>query len=245
MIRTLLIAATALALAPKPPVKPVCAPDNAGLTLPSGFCALVVAESVGPARHMVVLENGDLLVAIRGNQGGVRVLRDTTGDGKADVVGARFGPAGGSGIAYANGQLYFATDNAVVRWAWRPGQLEPTGKMDTIVSGLTSRGQHAAKTIAIGPDGGLYVNIGAPSNSCQVQDRSTASPGQDPCPLLDIAGGIWRFDSRKTGQTQADGRRYATGLRNAVAITIEPGSGDLYAAQHGRVQLAQNWPDLF
>src|SRR5690349_1714226 len=101
MIRTLLIAATVLAVAPKPPAKPVCAPDNAGLTLPSGFCALVVAESLGPARHMVVLENGDLLVAIRGQQGGVRLLRDTTGDGKADVVGAPFGPAGGTGIAYA------------------------------------------------------------------------------------------------------------------------------------------------
>ena len=44
--------------------KPICAPDNAGLTLPPGFCALLVAESIGPSRHMVVLENGDVLVEI-------------------------------------------------------------------------------------------------------------------------------------------------------------------------------------
>jgi len=44
--------------------KPICAADNAGLTLQPGFCALVVAESIGPSRHMVALENGDLLVAV-------------------------------------------------------------------------------------------------------------------------------------------------------------------------------------
>jgi len=55
-----------------------------------------VAESIGAARHLVVLENGDLLVAIRGAQGGVRLLRDTTGDGRADVSRV-FGPAGGTG----------------------------------------------------------------------------------------------------------------------------------------------------
>ena len=245
MIRTLLLAATALAVAPRPPAKPVCAPDNAGLTLPQGFCALLVVDSIGPARHITVLDNGDILVAVRGQSGGVRLLRDTTGDGKADVVRS-FGPGnGGTGIAYANGHLYFATDDAVVRWPWRAGQLEPTGRMDTIVSGLTNRRQHAAKSIAIGADGALYVNIGAPSNSCQVEDRSTESPGQDPCPLLEVAGGIWRFDAKRVGQTQSDGQRYATGLRNAVAITVEPSSSDVYAAQHGRDQLAQNWPKLY
>jgi glucose/arabinose dehydrogenase len=244
MTRSLLLASVALVLAPPHFTKPICAPDNAGLTLAPGFCALVVADSVGAARHMVVLENGDLLVAVRGPRGGVRLLRDTTGDGRADVIRA-FGPAGGTGIAYASGYVYFATDDAVVRWHWQPGQLEPAGTPDTVVKNLTRGRQHAAKGIAIGSDGMLYVNIGAPSNACQVQDRSPGSPGQDPCPLLDVAGGIWRFDPRRADQTQTDGLRFATGLRNALSLAVEPATGALFAAQHGRDQLAALWPQLY
>ena len=226
--------------------KPVCATDNAGLTVPAGFCALIVAESIGSARHLVVLENGDILVAVGGGRGGVRVLRDTTGDGKADVVSS-FGDnvGGGNGIAFAGEYLYFATNDAVVRWHWNIGQLTPSGAPDTVVSGLTNRRQHAAKSIVIGSDGQLYVNIGAPSNSCQKVDRTPESPGLDPCPILDYAGGIWRFDPRRGGQTQQDGQRYATGLRNAVGLAVEPGTGALFATQHGRDQLAANWPKLY
>src|SRR5437016_2643235 len=97
MTRAFLLAIAAFIVAPMPQVrKPVCAPDNAGLTLQPGFCALIVAESIGPSRHMVVLENGDVLVAVYGPRGGVRVLRDTTGDGKADVISS-FGIGGGNG----------------------------------------------------------------------------------------------------------------------------------------------------
>ena len=245
MTRTFLFASVALFLAPTPQAKrPICAPDNGGLTLQPGFCALVVAESIGPSRHLVVLENGDLLVATAGARGGVRLLRDTTGDGKADVVSS-FGIGGGNGIAFAGEYLYFATNDAVVRWHWQIGQLTPTGNPDTVVSGLTNRRQHAAKSIVIGSDGMLYVNIGAPSNSCQVQDRAPESPGQDPCPILEYAGGVWRFDPRRGGQTQADGQRFATGLRNAVGLAVDPATGSLFASQHGRDQLAANWPKLY
>jgi len=233
--------------APVPVSAQQCSPHNAGLALPPGFCAVMFAESLGPVRHMAALPNGDLAVAVRGAQGGVRLLRDTTGDGRADVVRAFAPPGGGggTGIAVTSGALYFATDDAVLRWRWSPGQLEPAGPPDTIVRGLTSRRQHAAKGIAIGADGALYVNIGAPSNSCQAEDRTAGSPGQDPCALLEIAGGIWRFDATRTGQSQADGRRYATGLRNAMALAIQPGTGALYAAQHGRDMLAGYWGTLY
>ena len=245
MIRFVFAALTVLLVASTPQAtKPVCAPDNVGLTLQPGFCALLVAESIGPSRHVVVLENGDVLVAVGGGQGGVRVLRDTTGDGKADVVQS-FGVGGGTGIAFAGEYLYFATNDAIVRWHWQIGALQPSAAADTVVSGLTNRRQHAAKSIVIGSDGQLYVNIGAPSNSCQKVDRTPESAGQDPCPLLDIAGGIWRFDPRRGGQTQADGQRFATGLRNAVALAVDPGTGSVFAAQHGRDQLAANWPKLY
>ncbi|HXL34641.1 MAG TPA: hypothetical protein VN953_06950, partial [Gemmatimonadales bacterium] len=59
---------------------PACDPDNGGITLPAGFCAVVVADQVGTARHLVVAPNGDLFVAIAGGRsgsGGVLALRDT------------------------------------------------------------------------------------------------------------------------------------------------------------------------
>ena len=251
MTRFVFAALTALLVASTPQVsKPACAPDNVGLTLPQGFCALLVAESIGRARHLVVLENGDVMVAAAGEDGGVRLLRDTTGDGKADIVRS-FGVGGGTGIAFAGEYLYFGTNDAIVRWHWQVGALAPPGGAgagaapDTVVKGLTNRRSHAAKSIAIGSDGQLYVNIGAPSNSCQAQERTLESPGQDPCPLLDIAGGIWRFDPRRGGQTQSDGQRFATGLRNALALAVDPGTGSLFAAQHGRDQLSEHWPKLY
>ncbi|MGH7700050.1 MAG: PQQ-dependent sugar dehydrogenase [Gemmatimonadales bacterium] len=246
MTRTLLLVASAWALgsgALRAQRAPSCDPA-AGLSLPDRFCALIVADSVGRARHLVVAPNGDLFVALRGDEGGVLALRDTTGDGEADVL-RRFGPAGGTGIALDGGHLYFATDDAVVRWAWAPGRLEPAGAPDTVVAGLLNRRQHAAKGIAIGRDGGLYVNVGAPSNACQEGDRQPGAEGQDPCPLLEVSGGVWRFETERLGQTQADGERFATGLRNTLALAIEPASGALYGAQHGRDVLHANWPDLF
>jgi len=226
------------------PSSPACAPGNAGLTLPAGFCALMVADSAGPTRHVTVTPNGDLFVALSGSQGGVLALRDTTGDGVADVR-RTFGPGGGSGIALQGGFLYFATNDAVVRWPWQAGQLEPQGPADTVVSQLLNRRQHAAKTIAVGTDGALYVNIGAPSNSCGNPDRQPGARGADPCTLLDSAGGIWRFDTGRLRQTQRDGERFSTGLRNVVALSADHASGRLYGAQHGRDGLHQFWPALF
>jgi glucose/arabinose dehydrogenase len=224
---------------------PPCPADNAGLTLPARFCAIVVADRVGNTRHLTVAENGDVFVAIGGGQGGVVALRDTTGDGVADVRSTTFGPAGGTGIALRDGFLYFATNDAVVRWPWQAGQLEPAGPPDTIVSELTNRRQHAAKGIAVGRDGFVYVNIGAPSNSCQVADRTAGSPGQDPCQLLEIAGGIWRFRADRKGQKQTDGERFATGLRNSMALAWAPDGQTLYAMQHGRDALSTLWPAHF
>ncbi len=235
-------AVAALAQARRAP----CAADNAGLTLPAGFCAVVVAESLPQPRHIVVSAGGDVYAALRGRGAlGVAALRDADGDGRAETVsifGAGLGL--GSGIALEGNDLYLGIDDAVVRWRLTPGTLLPAGGPDTIVSGLLNRRQHAAKSIALG-GGALFVNIGAPSNACQERDRVPGSPGLDPCPLLDSSGGIWRFDAGRTGQTQASGRRWATGLRNVVALTYDPGARALYGVSHGRDDLARMWPSLY
>jgi glucose/arabinose dehydrogenase len=206
---------------------------------------VVAHDGVGRARHLSVASNGDVFVALnnsRSSRGGILALRDTNSDGKLDEL-ARFGENGGTGIIRKGDDLWFATDVAVLRYTIPEGQVSPSGAPDTIVKGLPTGG-HAAKSLALTSDGKLFVNIGSPSNSCQKEDRAKESPGQDPCAALATRAGIWRFDARKTGQTEKDGERYATGIRNAVAITLAP-NGDLYAAQHGRDQLFQNWPEHY
>src|SRR5690348_11463964 len=139
---------------------PACDPGNGGLTLPDGFCAVVVAEQVGAPRHLAVAANGDLFVALAGGRsgsGGVLALRDTTGDGKADVRQS-FGSEGGTGIALGKGVLYASTASTVYRYAMRAGSLTPLGSPDVILKDLPTGG-HSAKNLALSPDGRtLFVN---------------------------------------------------------------------------------------
>jgi len=226
-----------------PETAPECDPDNGGLTLPDGFCALVVADDLGAPRHLAVAANGNLYVAVRGERGtpGTAIaLRDTTGDGRPDAR-VRFDDRGGTGIELWNGWVYVGRDDAVVRYRLAEGTLEPSGPPEVIVRGLRSEGGHAAKPIEITDDGVLFVNIGSPSNSCQVEDRTTASPGKDPCDEREANAGIWRFDANTPDQSMANGIRHAAGMRNTVALALNPLDGQLYAAIHGRDQLYQNW----
>jgi glucose/arabinose dehydrogenase len=223
-----------------------CDSTNGDITLARGFCARVVHDSLGPARHIAVGENGDVFVAVRNlrqGRGGVVVLRDANADGALEQVG-RFGENGGTGIVRRGEHLWFATNDAVLRYRVPVGAAEPAGPPDTIVRDLPSDRSHAAKSIAVTTDGALYVNIGSPSNACQERDRESGVKGMDPCPELATRAGIWRFDASRAGQRQADGERFATGLRNVVALALGP-DGRLYGAQHGRDQLHANWGQMY
>ena len=221
-----------------------CDGDNAGLTLPDGFCATVFADDLGRVRHILVDPHGILFAATgRARRDsttpvGLVALRDSDGDGVSDEQ-QRLGDVGGHGIALYQNYIYFAPNDRVLRYTLHWGTMETTGEPETIVSGLPARGSHAAKSIVVTEDGVLYVNIGSPSNVCQEQDRTSSSPGQDPCPQLETRAGIWKFDANQPGQTQADGERFATGIRNAVAMALSPEDGALWGLQHGRDQLGQ------
>jgi glucose/arabinose dehydrogenase len=219
---------------------PACAPDNAGLTLPAGFCAQLFADSLGRPRHMVVAPNGDVFAARR--NGGIMILRDTNGDGKADVRETFYSGPNGSGIALAADAVYFAPNDRVIRIPWKPGELTPSGPEEIIAMNLPTGG-HGDKGIALGPNNSLFVSFGSRTNSCQseAQDRQGPHPGVNPCVELEQRAGVWRFDARKLNQTPADAKRWATGLRNAMALSIQPGTGTLYAGVHGRDQYVENW----
>ena len=220
---------------------PACAADNAGLVLPAGFCAMIVADSLPQPRHPLVMANGDVLIASA--RVGMIALRDTTGDGHPDVV-RQWGGFGGSEVRVRDGFLYGETKTAILRFPFAAGALEPSGPPDTIVSGLPTRG-HVYKTFVIGNDNTLYVNIGSMTNVCQPTGQQRETPGMDPCTERDTRAGIWAFRADKTGQHQSDGVHYASGIRNAVGMAIDPTDGSLWTTQHGRDQLSTNWPAFY
>jgi glucose/arabinose dehydrogenase len=232
-----------------------CDADNGGITLPAGFCAVVVADLVDAgqpalARHMAVTPSGDVFVAINSPRNnnptfGIIGLRDNDGDGRADEQ-SRFSPGlGGSGIAWGQASLFFGANDRVLRFRLPAGRLAPVGEPEVVVSGLPNTGDHISKTVVLANPHTLFVNIGSASNACQVANRQAQSPGVFPCPEMPIRAGVWVFDARGTNQTQASGRRYATGLRNMVALAVNPQNNELYGVQHGRDMLFENWPQFF
>jgi glucose/arabinose dehydrogenase len=226
---------------------PACDPNNDGITVPQGFCVAVVAENLGIPRHLAVAPNGDVFVSLQSGRGGspaggVVALRDADGDGKFEMR-EKIGDQNSTGIGLRNGYLYIATPTSVLRYKMPNNSLKPAAGPETVVDGLPAERQHEDKGLAFDGRGSLYVNVGAPSNACQQRDRTPKSPGQDPCPILEKHGGIWKFDENKLGQKLEDGKHYATGMRQMPGLRWHDGA--LYVVMHGRDQLNTMWPGVF
>ena len=231
-------------------------PDNGGLILPQGFGALVVADSVGPARHLAVNTNGDIYIKLRIDTGdkGNMALRDVDGDGKADIF-KRFGDYPNDGrfateMKIHNDYLYYSSELVVYRQKLDPNNLIPKGKPEVIMVDEYPIRWHNAKSLAFDNKGGMYVTFSAPTNACEdlrltAGDPNAVVKGEFPCSQLNILGGVWRFDENKHEQRQSDGVRFATGLRSIVGITWNKKQDNLYAVNHGRDYLHNHAPDYY
>jgi glucose/arabinose dehydrogenase len=232
---------------------PACDPGNGGITLPPGFCAVVFADTIGVARHAAVGPDGTVYVALesgrrtsagtsrRREEGGIVVLRDTTGDGRADVL-RRIPTDGGTGIALRGDLLYFSTMTTVQRIRLSKDRLGAAGPPDTLVEGIPPEG-HISRSLAFDQRGGLFVHVGSDSNVCTA--RGTRS-GPDPCPELPTRAGIWRYAADKLHQQHPTaGERWVTGLRNAVGLAWDTAGAKLYAVSHGRDGLTTLWPQIY
>lgn len=227
--------------------KVVADPVNAGLKTPAGFSASIVADNLGRARHIVATEQGGLYVKLeRLKEGkGIVYLKDADGDGKMEIS-KTFANYYGTGIAIKNGYLYASSDQDVYRYKLdAQGNVVDSENPQRIVKGLWDKRQHASKSIALDDAGNIYVNIGAPSNSCQEVDRTKGSKGMNPCPILDSAGGIWQFKVDQLDQSYHNGVRYATGLRNVVGLDWNKQENKLYVTMHGRDMLYTLYPDIY
>ena len=220
--------------------------DNSGITLPEKFGAIVVLDTLGRGRHMAINANGDIYLhmpRLNGDGYGIMALRDTTGDGRADVIKG-YSNISGTGIEIHNGYLYYSDRTHVYRSKMKEGELLPDTAMDTIVTLVDGRG-HMEKPFTFDNKGGLYVNVGSQSNCCEVPLRTPHSKGDDPCIELETRAGIWKFDDNTLNQKQDLDHRWATGIRNAVALDWNFNTNRIYAVQHGRDDLHRYWDEFY
>ncbi len=199
------------------------APAQEGaIRLPPGFQLTTFAAGLGAPRFLAVSPSGDLFVSVP-SRGEVLVLPDRDRDGKADrvVVYAR-GLRRPHGLAFFRDWLYVAETDAVVRYAYRPGDLA-AGRSQIVVPVLPGGGGHWTRTIVFGPDGKMYVSVGSSCNACVERDPRRAA--------------ILQFNP-----DGSDGRVFARGIRNAVGLAFQPGTGALWATDNGRDWLGGNRP---
>ncbi len=241
------------------PNLPMSDPDNGGLYLPDHFEALVVIDSIGPTRHIVVNDNGDIYAKLRNAEDGKGTvgLRDTNLDGRTDSV-VYFGDyidkgRSATGVTIHNGYLYTSSRKRIYRNKLKPGELVPSSETEVVLTDMDEnvmKNWHTTKPVAFDNQGYMYVPFGSPSDACQ--DMSLYGPagipggkGLDPCPELVNHAGIWRFDANKTGLTQADGYKFATGIRSVVGMEWNPKDESLYAVGNGIDNFHTMFPELF
>lgn len=233
------------------------APDTtaSGISLPPGFSATLFAEGLPTPRHIVVRGNGDVYVTLRSGQakfqatedpGGITALRDTDGDGVADITRMFGRPDIDTGLALRDGYLYFSSMTAI--YAVRLGdELVPTAPTEVVVDQMPrSANGHRTKPITFDNAGNLYTQVGSPSNSCQTEDGVPGSPGLMPCTQLEEHGGVFRFSATARNQIHArDAVRISTGHRNVVALEWNDSANALYLMMHGRDGLSRLWPEHY
>ena len=205
-----------------------CAPagwspaQDGAIRLPPGFRLDTFASGLGSPRFLAVSPSGDIFVSVP-SRGQVVALPDRTGRGRADqVVVYASGLNRPHGLAFFQGFLYVAETDAVVRFPYRPGELAG-GKPEAVVRDLPSGGGHWTRTIAFGPDGKMYLSVGSSCNACEERDPRRAA--------------ILQFNPDGTRE-----RIFARGIRNAVGITFQPQTGELWATNNGRDWLGDNLP---
>ncbi len=192
------------------------------LRLPEGFRISVYAE-VDNARSMAMGMDGTLFV---GNRRGDKVyaLRDEDKDNFAEkkyiIAEGLIMP---NGVAVKDGDLYVAELSRILKFSSIESRLADPPKAKVIYDQLPDKRHHGWKYIAFGPDGKLYVPVGAPCNICESEDKVFAA--------------INRMNADGT-----DFEVYAEGVRNTVGFTWHPQTKELWFTDNGRDMMGDNFP---
>lgn len=186
----------------------------ASLQLPEGFSIGVFAEGFERPRMMAQSEDGTVYVTLE-NTNEVAILRDTTGDGVADEQTSQgdFGDVNLlHGVEIDGDTIYLASEKTV--WQGTLGANGMIENLSPLVENLPDGDQHGHRTIALGPDGMLYLDLGSSCNACTETNQENAT--------------ILRFN------TDGSGREiFASGLRNAEGFDWHPSTQEMWGTDHG------------
>jgi glucose/arabinose dehydrogenase len=202
-----------------PKVRPLPVQD---LKLPAGFHAEVFSDEVPGARSLALGEKGTVFVGTR-DEGKVYALRDENGDGKAD--GVRVIASGldtPNGVAVREGSLYVAEIARILRFDAIEDHLDLPPAPVVVYDRFPPNPHHGWKFIAFGPDGWLYVPVGAPCNNCE---------------SADIFAAIHRIRPDGSGF-----ETWARGIRNTVGFDWNPSTKELWFTDNGRDMLSDDEP---
>ena len=210
--------------ASSPPTTPQPPPSDPRLTrieLPEGFHIRIYAEGVTGARSMSLSPDGTLFVGTRPS-GRVYALRDEDGDHSAErvIVLAR-GLNNPNGVAVKNGDLYVAEINRILRYRNIEAQLDNPPQPEIVNDAFPTDRSHGWKFIRFGPDGLLYVPVGAPCNICNRGDPYAS---------------IGKLDANGTFGI------IARGIRNTVGFDWHPETGELWFTDNGRDRMGDDVP---
>jgi glucose/arabinose dehydrogenase len=193
------------------------------LQLPAGFEAEIYASDVPNARQMVLADNGTVYIGSRG-AGKVYAVVDRNQDFSADTVYTIDEDLRSpSGVAYRKGNLYVGAVNRILRYNDIDEQFDNPPEPEVVTDSYPSEGHHGWKFIAFGPDGKLYVPVGAPCNICNRDE--------------DIFASITRINPDGT-----DRKVVAHGVRNSVGFAWHPQTGNLWFTDNGRDWMGDNRP---
>jgi glucose/arabinose dehydrogenase len=219
LIPLLVVFALALQTQPVPTKLPL-----ETIKLPPGFAIDVYATGVQNARQMALGASGTLFVGSR-TTGKVHAVVDRDKDNKADQV---YTIASGlrmpSGLAFRDGALYVAEVNRVIRFDGIESKLESPPQPAVVNDKLPTEDHHGWKYLGFGPDGWLYVPVGAPCNVCERPDDE-------------------RFATILRMKPDGSGAEvFARGIRNTVGFDWHPQSRELWLAENGRDNLGDDVP---
>jgi len=197
-------------------------PNIEKINLPPGFRIEIFAGNINNARSLALSEKGTVFVGTR-TEGKVYALKDTDGDFKADeIITITEGLNVPNGVAVNDGNLFVAEMSRILRFDAIDENLKNPPDPVVVFDDFPKEKHHGWKFIAFGPDGRLYVPIGAPCNLC---DRG------------DPFASITRMNADKTGF-----EIFARGVRNTVGFDWHPETGELWFTDNGRDWMGDNKP---
>lgn len=197
--------------------------SQSDINLPPGFKIAVYADAIPGARSMALSENGILFVGTRGSDKVYAVLDNDKNSQADEIILVVSGLNAPNGVAIKDGNLYVAEINRILRFDDIENNFRNNPQPIVVRDDFPTERHHGWKFIRFGPDGKLYVPVGAPCNICLSNDERFAS--------------VMRMNP-----DGSDLEIFAHGVRNTVGFDFHPATNELWFTDNGRDMMGDDIP---